>query len=537
MSRRMIPSMRRTAALVAILSLFARAASAQTAPGVYVADRAPPSLARREWPIAQRLRGLPVCAPMTPFPPPDAPFPCRRALRSAGPELSLGLGAGAGLIASDSVTTGSALQLDAQADLFVTPAFGFGARYRFLNAQTDGDRDTLELHPLSAGLRIRIFQDDVDRTSWTLEPEGGYAFTTGGRADGGPFVSLSVVRSVGAFVTEGTSLNLALAATVLQGVGSLSDVRAFTLGLRVGPSFNAHAPRDVATSARPASFHYTLGLRWYMLGLAFGRMDAVAASPGGALQFGVPVVRWFEPFAQVDMAYWSRGPKNDDPAPLTFSLMGGVRVRMNGLAPLYVSALAGYQVAAGRSPRGFGDGAVMDLGFGLNITTCGGSFQFGAHYRRGLSHEADDFNALMLVMGITFGSLTGSVGEAPLDHSATGRCVSSPSRGSTQYVQQPVQVVATPVEVSVVVGVALFGGLVQFHLNPDVLPLERLVRAGAVSVRLEGPAQVLPQAEAELHAALDARGVTVRQSSTVAIGGASEVRAVFTIWPPGAGPQ
>jgi hypothetical protein len=276
-----------------------------------------------------------------------------------------------------------------------------------------------------------------------------------------------------------------------------------------------------------------------MLGASFGARDAFTLSPGFALVFGLPVTRWFEPVAQVDLAYWLRTASPDEPAPLVYSFLGGVRLRMNGLAPLYASVLGGWQIATSRSPQTVGDGAIVDVGFGLNLLPCGGALQIGVHYRRGLSHEAEDFNALFLVMGGTFGSRVGSVGEAPLGEGSPARCGASPTTPSLEArrYDASAQVAATPVEVSVVIGAALLGGLVQFHLNPTVLPMERLVRAGYVTVRVEGPPEALPQASAELRAALDARGVTVQHAGTVAISGAREVRAVFTLWPPGARPR
>ena len=100
-----------------------------------------------------------------------------------------------------------------------------------------------------------------------------------------------------------------------------------------------------------------------------------------------------------------------------------------------------------------------------------------------------------------------------------------------------VTVSAEPVEVSVPIGASLFGGLVRFQLNLSALPIDRLVRAGWVTVRVEGPPDVLPQATAELRAALDARGVAVQGYAMVAVPDASEVRAVFTLWPPGTRPR
>lgn len=100
-----------------------------------------------------------------------------------------------------------------------------------------------------------------------------------------------------------------------------------------------------------------------------------------------------------------------------------------------------------------------------------------------------------------------------------------------------VAVSAEPVEVSVPIGAVLFGGLLRFQLDPSALPIERLLRAGWITVRIEGPPEALPQALAELRATLDARGIAVQGYSTAALPGSAEVRAVFTLWPPGTRPR
>ena len=62
------------------------------------------------------------------------------------------------------------------------------------------------------------------------------ARTTGGRADGGPFVGLSVARSVGGFVSASISANVAVVLSAMQCLGALSDVRVFSLGSRAPSS-------------------------------------------------------------------------------------------------------------------------------------------------------------------------------------------------------------------------------------------------------------------------------------------------------------
>jgi MYXO-CTERM domain-containing protein len=188
-------------------------------------------------------------------------------------------------------------------------------------------------------------------------------------------------------VSASTSVNAAVVLSAMQGLGSLSDVRVFSLGLRLAPAFNAFAPRDLATASRPASFHYTWGVKWFMVGASFGARDAFTLSPGFALTFGVPVTRWFEPLAQVDLAYWLRTANPDEPAPLVYSFLGGVRLRMNGLAPLYASVLGGWQIATSRSPQTVGDGAIVDVGFGLNLLPCGGALQIGGFNSNSMDAE------------------------------------------------------------------------------------------------------------------------------------------------------
>ena len=93
-----------------------------------------------------------------------------------------------------------------------------------------------------------------------------------------------------------------------------------------------------------------------------------------------------------------------------------------------------------------------------------------------------------------------------------------------------------PVVVEVVLGYALLGGALRIGIRPDDLPLARLVRAGWVTVELRGPSGALGRAEGQLRAAL-ARGRARVDGFVLVPTQGREIRAVFTIWPPGAQPS
>jgi hypothetical protein len=81
----------------------------------------------------------------------------------------------------------------------------------------------------------------------------------------------------------------------------------------------------------------------------------------------------------------------------------------------------------------------------------------------------------------------------------------------------------------------LFGGAVRVSINPRLLPLGKLRRAGFVEIRLSGPASALPRFEAELRAVLRRNRLSVNAwARAEAKGGV--VRAKIIIWPPGTRP-
>ena len=75
-------------------------------------------------------------------------------------------------------------------------------------------------------------------------------------------------------------------------------------------------------------------------------------------------------------------------------------------------------------------------------------------------------------------------------------------------------------------------------MNIDVrsLPLAQIRDSGFVTVQIIGPPAALARAEAELRAALGPDGARVSGFASVAMPERMDVRAIFTIWPPGTRP-
>jgi hypothetical protein len=90
-----------------------------------------------------------------------------------------------------------------------------------------------------------------------------------------------------------------------------------------------------------------------------------------------------------------------------------------------------------------------------------------------------------------------------------------------------------PVVIDVDLGAAFYG--VQVHVDPRLLPFDRLRGAGFVQVELSGAAGAIGAFQGELSAALGRGGVRVDAWASAPTG-ESVVRARFTIWPPGTRP-
>ena len=103
--------------------------------------------------------------------------------------------------------------------------------------------------------------------------------------------------------------------------------------------------------------------------------------------------------------------------------------------------------------------------------------------------------------------------------------------GGTVYVAPPPP--PQPIVVEVLLGVSLFGGALDLRVDPSMLPLARFAGAARVEMRLEGPSAALDAAEARVRAVVDAEGKRLDAVVRVPTNG-SQVRAIFTVWPPGA---
>lgn len=516
------------------------------------------------------LRGLPVCPEGAPRPSPGQRYVCRPPWRAGtAPNMAFTLDVGTGYADAANPLTHSVFVFGAEGTWFPARSFGLGLRYQFVSATDagadgpdddladDADEPNLSAHLVSVGPRLRLWNDDVDRAAWLLEGDLGWAFVPNGSSPGGPFVRAAVGRQIGALLGDNMAGQIGLVLAAQQGLADASSLRTLTLSARWQGEGATPEPRDLGHLSRPAGLHYTFGLRWYLVGIRWGGNGGAAISPGGALTFGLPINRWIEPRVQADMAYLA-GLRGADL--LTFSGMGGLRVRFNAVAPLFVEGLAGYQFAYGTAPRDFESGPVGEVGLGVHFAGCGVGVSLGMHYRRGLGAANDVMSALLFGLDIAYGSLPGAAGDAWAPAQGRPYRCSAPEAPSVPLPPRPpppppppppsqptipvyavtpprvgVQVAVPrvevePVQVEVVIGASFLGGMVRVQVNPALLPLARLRAAGLVDVRVEGPPEVLFDVEAQLQAIFNAEGVAVRGYTRAAVSG-STVRAIFTLFP------
>lgn len=535
-------------------------------------------------PTPEDVRGLPPCPPGAPRPAPGELYTCRPHFESLSFHGMLTVELAPGWVDARGPVMGSAFAFAAGLDIGLTRAVALGFRYAYLtggDAGFDGDDEdstddenttNLGVHLLGAGPRFRLFTDETAREAWSLELDGGYAYSWNDVSPSGAFVRVGIGRQIGMFIAGDGAAQIGLQLSYYQGLGVAADLRGITFGVRLLPEWGVPEPKNIDTRPESAGFAYTLGMRWAFFAASLDGEPGIALASGlFGLTFGLPVNRWFEPRVQGDISYIGSGGDSNEDAPFHYTGLAGFRLRGNGFVPMYLEAMAGWTHVVGTAPIDYRSGVVVDVGLGLNVSGCGGGGGFGVHYRFGVLAQNERYDALMLVFSGEYGSERGALaGEAPPPRRSPPsafRCGGeySPARVATPpYLPPPapppppppptdvnidvngridvelpdvrVDVRIEPVTVEVTLGLALFGGAVRMDIDVRSLPLAQIRNSGFVSVQLIGPPAALPRAEAELRAALGPDGASVSGFAAVAAPERMDVRAIFTIWPPGSRP-
>lgn len=459
----------------------------------------------------------------------------------------------------------------------LTRALGIGLRYTYLVSGDRGvddqmtpeyvdaaDTTNLNAHLISAGLRLHLWTDEVDRQGWFAELDGGWLARHDGLGDG-PALRVTLGRQAGWSSLGGWGGSFGLGLTYLHGLAAAEDFRALLLELHLlRVEAGIPLPQN-ADEPEQSAFAYVFGGELTAVGGNVGSdYQSFAMLGGGGFWFGVPIVPALAPLLRADILY--TGGEKDRDGVTMFAGLGGLRVRWNGVLPIYTEVLGGYERAYGTQPAPIGHGPILDVAVALHhpIATAGcGAFGLGVRTRWGLGDDNEQLRAIFFTLHLEYGSRQGAIGGgygsvwraecdagrgdfyAPPPAPPTVSVGADVSAGgsvdlSVPDVQIPnvgvnVEVDVEPVVVEVVLGYALFGGAVRFEIRAETLPLSQLQNAGFVEVRIEGPRGALAQAEANLRATLGRSGARLDGLATADTGG-TEVRAIFTIWPPGSRP-
>ena len=536
-------------------------------------------------PTPEDVRGLPACATGTPDAAPGEQYTCRPEMATPGLQMALTpveLSWG-GMFAGAPVRHG-AIAYAAGMDVGLSRSWAFGARYQYLGGggrlhDEDGDgQPDVEApyhgsHLVGGGPRFRLFTDETARQAWMLELDGGWSFVPGAEQLAGPYARASVGRQVGFFFDQTGAAQSALVVSYLHGFAGAEDLRALLFGVRLDLEWGIPMPLDVDEVPTPSSFAYTIGVQGGIVGAELGTQERWSMLPSLGLAVGLPISRGLEPRLLADMAWY--GMASDRPAQLTYAGLGGLRLRLDEVAPVFVDAMAGWQAVTGMTPRPYDSGPVIDLAAGVSVGGCALGGGLGLRYRRGLLQRNEAYQALSLFVEMSWGNRRGALGSEPWPSGndapalscdggyRPGRAALPPpdppppppppvaprggqavdARGSVAEgggagpeASVAVQARVEPVVIEVPLGVSLFGGAVRLSISPASLPTAELRGSDFASVEVIGPAAVLPSATAQLRAALGVDGERVETWSSTA-SDRSDVRARFTLWPVGARPR
>jgi hypothetical protein len=505
------------------------------------------------WPLGlslEDLRGLPECGPGGLPHTPGAAVTCRPAVVPGPVQWSLGVDWTSGGTFGDVATTGGAHGLGAELDFALSPGISVGARYELLGVGLPTAAGADEVSGISnqllAVVKRRLWTDEVSRNAWTVGLGGGYALRGDRLGGDAPVVRASLTREVGTYIDDHNALGMQLELAYERSLGDAS-LEAVLASVRLGFETQIREPSNDGEAAS-GSFRHTTSFfviagPWLGLGLGLGVPITEHLSLESDADFLFGYTRADDQEHGLDGASWTveAGPRLTLPWP--------------SFAPLYVQVQGGPSWFS-RDPEGELRPVVTGE-LGLRALVCGGGIDLAAWVR------ADAGDGLDVIAG-------GAVLRFALASESmrgTGTCPRTAPTLAMPYVAPPEPVATTPtqtitvstddvyvpdvhvpdasggvtvtapapepVTMEVDLGAAIYG--VQVHVDPRVLPLDRLRGAGWIEVELSGPAASLAQFQAELGATLGRGGVRVDGWARAA-SDSSVVRARFTIWPPGTRP-
>lgn len=516
-----------------------------------------------DWPTAgYRFRGLPDCGPGETFPAAGSgePYTCHPPFPpTQGPNLHLlwGFPFGHGYLGAEEHNR--ALGVEVGFELYLGRVFGLSVGYRYLSIAPKGvDRDgdgyvdlqtpRSGVHVAHGGIRLRFLTDESTRRAWILGVDAGFLGSI--RPDATPVghgmvLQTGFQRQLGWLTPPKSSAVARLGVRYDQGVtASNRAYRALLLTVSGGFEWNYAPPDDFDTLRVPPRQAISVSPS-LVIGKPIGR-SGVDSVIGVQLAFGLPMASGVvEPLLRVGFDRLTSPLPADEDRRIgaTRRLSTGAGFRVRPTRWLHAEVGGGYRTVFGDRPARGASGAYVEGALGSGYTFCGLALQPAVYYRWNHFARGEDFGAHEI--GVRLEVDIASSGSA-----YGGQCGSPPPRANplvvrpvpapvpAAQVEAEVVIEVQPIEIEVVVGVVAFGGALQAQIDLSRLPLDRLRDAGFVEVRLIGPPAALPRIEAELRATLDSQGVRMNAVAHAETGGfVQEIKAVFTIWPAGHGPQ
>lgn len=472
-----------------------------------------------DWPRGfsqEDLRGLPDCGPQGLPRVYGAPITCRPHLTRFAPAWSIGVDWTTGATFGDVPTAGGAHGWGVETHFALSRNLQLGARYEMLGVSVarmpgEGEHAEMAQHVL-ASAKLRLWTDEAARNALTLG--GGAGIAIHGDALGGvaPMWRASLAREVGLFFKRHASL-LAFELAYERTLDS-TPMHAVLASFRGGAEVNVIAPNNIDERATPTprttSFHMLLSA-WWGFGIGTGLPIAGPLSWETTGDFLTNVTSDHPVFRGYHGAQWSART--------------GLRVDAGIFYLLGQAGLSWYAY----DPKGELDRVAHgELGFNI-----GRLLRIGGWLRWNLD---DTFDSAGLVFTfVTGGGRWGArVPRLEMEREwTTVRGGGSVHVDASANVGVGVDVVVEPVVIEVPLGASVFG--VAVTIDPRILPIDKLRRAGFVQVELSGPSGALGDFRAQLSGTLDSRGVHVDGWTSVETS-ARVVRAKFTIWPPGTRP-